>query len=108
MSRRLNARRSRPSSSMPPGSRRRETSVVSASSSTVEVRLFRGPSTVRPTARPSRMARATPRMAMIHRAKARWRSSWFTPVSGRVSCSAPPSAGVASMAALPSASTLPW
>ncbi len=49
---RLKARRSRPSSSGPPGSSRLDTSVVSASSSTVPVRLLSGRSTVRPTARP--------------------------------------------------------
>ena len=38
----------------------RDTSVVSASSSTVSVRLLSGRSTVRPTARPSMTAMATP------------------------------------------------
>ena len=54
---RLKARRSRPSSSGPPGSRRSETSVVRAMSSMAAVRSLSGPTAAREASQPSRAAR---------------------------------------------------
>ena len=56
----------------------------------VWVRLLSGRSTVRPTASPSMTARVTPTSTISQRAMARLCSSWLTPVSGVVICSAPP------------------
>ena len=74
-SRRLKVRRNRPSSSGPPGVRRRVTSVVSARSSTVSVSEFSGTSAVRATRYPSTTARTTPLTATAPRNSASFFSS---------------------------------
>ena len=88
--RRLKVRRRRPSSSGPPGESRRETSVVSATSSTESVSEFSGMRAVRATSQPRATARRTPTNATISSRSARVRSSELTLRSVAI-CSAPPS-----------------
>ncbi len=89
-SRRLKVRRRRPSSSGPPGESRRETSVVSARSSTVSVSEFSGTSAVRATSQPRTTARRTPTKATAPSRSASFFSSEST-LSSVAICSAPPS-----------------
>ena len=82
-------RRRRPSSSGPPGDSRRDTSVVSARSSTVSVRELSGTSAVRATSHPRTTARRTPMKATTPSRSASVRSSELT-LSRVAICSAPP------------------
>ncbi len=88
--RRLKVRRSRPSSSGSPGESRRDTSVVSASSSTVSVSEFSGTSAVRATSQPSTTARRTPMRATAPSNSASVLSSELALNSVAI-CRAPPS-----------------
>ena len=72
---RLKVRRRRPSSSGPPGESRRETSVVSARSSTVSVSELSGTSAVRATSQPRTTASRTPTRATAPSSSARRSSS---------------------------------
>ncbi len=88
-SRRLKVRRRRPSSSGRPGESRRDTSVVSARSSTVSVSELSGTSAVRATSQPRAMASSTPTKATAPSNAASFFNSESTFRSVAI-CSAPP------------------